>query len=58
MKSKNLYGGLISVQTIMYKFKDDPNRGDAMRNALETLDGCNSLYKDSIGILTNKDSLS
>jgi hypothetical protein len=55
MKSKNLYGGLISVQTIMYKFKDDPNRGDAMRNALETLDGCNSLYKDSIGILTNKD---
>lgn len=55
MNSKILYGGLISVQTIMYKFKDDPNRGDAMMNALETLDGCNSLYKDSIGILTNKD---
>lgn len=56
MNSKILYGGLISVQTIMYKFKDDPsNREDAMMNALETLEGCNSLYKDSIGILTNKD---
>ena len=55
MNSKILYGGLVSVQTIMYKFKDDPNREDVMRNALETLEGCNSLYKDSIGIITNKD---
>jgi hypothetical protein len=55
MNSKILYGGLISVQTIMYKFKDDPNREDAMMNALETLEGCNSLYKDSIDILTSKD---
>ena len=55
MNSKILYGGLVSVQTIMYKFKDDPNRGDVMMNALETLEGCNSLYKDSIDILTSKD---
>lgn len=55
MNSKILYGGLVSVHTIMYKFKDDPNRGDVMMNALETLEGCNSLYKDSIDILTSKD---